>query len=79
MIELLEIVASFICPFIRWAMRVRVREDLGLEGGRGMYAVMNAFIGQCDWLSNIFTFGMIFLTKKKKSAYSENCVLAFQI
>ena len=48
-----------------------------------MYAVMNAYIGQCDWLSKIFTFGMIFLTKKKKkkkkSACFENCVLAFQI
>ena len=31
-----------------------------------MYAAMNACIGQCDWLSKIFTFGMIFLTKKKK-------------
>jgi hypothetical protein len=48
-----------------------------------MYAVMNAYIGQCDWLSNIFTIGMIFLTKKKKkktkSTCSENCILAFQI
>ena len=40
--------------------------NLGLERGRGMYAVMNAYIGQCDWLSNIFTIGMIFLTQKKK-------------
>ena len=73
-------VASSICPFMGWGMRVRVREEFGLEGGGGMYSVMNAYIGQCDWLSNIFTFGMIFLTqKKKKSACSENCIVAFQI
>ena len=37
-----------------------------------MYAIMNAYIGQCDWFSNIFTIGMIFLTKKKKKTKKQN-------
>ena len=55
---------------------------------------MLAYNGQCDWRSNIFILGMIFLTQKKKkkkekkrkrkmgtlqSARSENWVLAFQL
>ena len=61
---------------------------VGRGGEKGIVCCNECLLnGQCDWRSNIFILGMIFLTQKKKkkkkgtlqSARSENWVLAFQL